>query len=100
MTTNLHDDLLNIVGKVVTAEATMTTQTKYHAPTHRMLYLLRTVIVFPHYTLDHCYVVLPMNYRRQLYPDQRFTFRAVVEAYTRNDGSTSATLRPVALVKN
>jgi hypothetical protein len=99
MTIDLHADLLDYVGRVVTAEATWTNECTYHAPTHRTLYLLRNVDVMPYCSCDHVYVELPMNYRRQLYPDQRFTFRAEVVAYTRQDGSTSATLKPVALLR-
>lgn len=86
-------ELTPLVGRVVTAEATYTPQTRRRDGT--CLYLVRSVTIYPHWEADHFWLALPVKFARTLRNEQRFSFRARVDYYRRADGSRDVGLNDV-----
>lgn len=84
-------------GRVVTAEASYCKDT-LALEDGRWLYLLRDVCIYPNVLCHHIWLDLPMHARRRLVYDQRFTFRASVERYTRSNGSEDFSLGFISFV--
>lgn len=89
-------ELAPLVGRVVTAEATYTPQTRQRDGTR--LYLVRSVTIYPHWDVDHFWLALPSGYVRTLRDEQRFAFQARVELYERADGSRDVGLNVVRVL--
>lgn len=95
MTTSPRTELASLEGRTITGEATLTHQWR-RLKDGSCWVLAQNIYVFPHVTVHHAW--MPAWIKKQVQPDERFSFRARVERYTRSDGSKDLGLEDVKVL--
>lgn len=96
-TTPKRPALARLVGRIVVAEGVLCRP--YRDRNGKRLRLIQQVYVYPHLSFDYLWVDVPPYVLKQVRDGTRFTFRGLVEEYTRTDGSKDFGLNWRALVK-